>query len=210
MNTIKAVVDFTRYSNVDLGPVAERIHTKMADNAATFGDPPVSMTELGTLVQTYKEKLVARSSRATADVLALNVAREELEEALGELGHYVNVKAKGSAAIVELSGFPSYERTRTADTSPPGAPTNVRVLHGRLSGTVLVRYRSERLPGANEVQTTGDPNVEADWKTAGIFLGQKALLEGLKPGTVIWVRVRTAGLKGVMGAWSDPAQIMVL
>jgi hypothetical protein len=30
------------------------------------------------------------------------------------------------------------------------------------------------------------------------------------PGTVIWVRVRTVGLKGVMGTWSDPAKIMVV
>ena len=28
-------------------------------------------------------------------------------------------------------------------------------------------------------------------------------------GTLVWVRVRTVGLKGVMGAWSDPGQIRV-
>jgi hypothetical protein len=27
---------------------------------------------------------------------------------------------------------------------------------------------------------------------------------------IIWVRVRTVGLKGVMGAWSDPAKLMVV
>jgi hypothetical protein len=27
---------------------------------------------------------------------------------------------------------------------------------------------------------------------------------------VVWVRVRTVGLRGVMGAWSDPAQLRVL
>jgi hypothetical protein len=30
------------------------------------------------------------------------------------------------------------------------------------------------------------------------------------PGAVIWVRVRTVGLKGVMSAWSDPAKLMVV
>jgi hypothetical protein len=30
------------------------------------------------------------------------------------------------------------------------------------------------------------------------------------PGTIIWVRARTCGLKGVMGAWSDPAKLMVV
>jgi hypothetical protein len=30
------------------------------------------------------------------------------------------------------------------------------------------------------------------------------------PGTTLGVRVRTAGIRGVMGAWSDPAKIMVV
>jgi hypothetical protein len=43
----------------------------------------------------------------------------------------------------------------------------------------------------------------ANWQHAGMF-------SGIAPGTTVWVRVRTAGLKGVMGAWSDPAKIIVV
>jgi hypothetical protein len=57
---------------------------------------------------------------------------------------------------------------------------------------------------------TGDPNVEANWHLAGTFSGGKAILTGLTPGATLWVRVRTVGLKSVMGAWSDPAKIMVV
>ena len=39
---------------------------------------------------------------------------------------------------------------------------------------------------------------------------RERVLTGLTPGLLLWVRVRTVGLKGVMGAWSDPAQIRVL
>jgi hypothetical protein len=35
-------------------------------------------------------------------------------------------------------------------------------------------------------------------------------VSGIVPGTTVWVRVRTTGLKGVMGAWSDPAKIIVV
>ena len=63
----------------------------------------------------------------------------------------------------------------------------------------------------DEVQsTTGDPNQEADWQVAGLFQGCRAELSGFAPGGVVWVRVRAVGLRGVMGAWSDPAQIRVL
>ena len=63
----------------------------------------------------------------------------------------------------------------------------------------------------NEVQkATGDPAVEANWDHAGMFGGGKATIGSLTPGALIWIRVRTCGLKGVMGAWSDPAKIIVV
>jgi hypothetical protein len=43
-----------------------------------------------------------------------------------------------------------------------------------------------------------------------MFSGGKATVSGIAPGAMVWVRIRTAGLKGVMGAWSDPAKIMVV
>jgi len=43
-----------------------------------------------------------------------------------------------------------------------------------------------------------------------MFSGGKATQSGFTPGTVIWEPVRTVGLKGVMGAWSDPASLMVV
>ncbi|MFN0080073.1 MAG: hypothetical protein ACKVY0_26705 [Prosthecobacter sp.] len=68
--------------------------------------------------------------RDTADILVFNETQEDLEEALGVLGNYVNNIAKGDPLIVEQSGFPSYETTRTQDTSPPAVPTNLRLPPG--------------------------------------------------------------------------------
>ena len=49
-----------------------------------------------------------------------------------------------------------------------------------------------------------------NWSTKGLYQGGRAEMDGFTPGGIVWVRVRTVGLKGVMGAWSDPAQIRVL
>ena len=38
------------------------------------------------------------------------------------------------------------------------------------------------------------------------FSGGNTTASGIMPGTTVWARVRTAGLKGMMGAWSDPAK----
>ena len=211
MSNIKAIIDFSGYTAAELSPIAQTIHDKMTTNAVTFASPPVTMAALQTLATAYDTKLVARASRATADIIAFNSARAALEDALGGLGNYANSIAKGDAVMVEKSGFPSYDTSKTVDPSPPAAPTDLRLRHGDLTGSILARYRPERHPNTNEVQTnTGDPNVEADWHLKGMFQGGRAELSGFTPGVVVWVRVRTVGLKGVMGAWSDPAQIRVL
>jgi len=45
------------------------------------------------------------------------------------------------------------------------------------------------------------PTLEGDWKLAGLLSGGKATLSRFIPGTKVWVRVRTVGLKAVMGIW---------
>lgn len=211
MNNTKATIDFSNYTAAELSPIALAIHAAMTENAAIFTGPPVTLAALQTQITTYDQTLAARASRAKADVLAFNEAREDLEGSLALLGNYVNIVAKGDPVIVEQSGFPSYDTSRTPDTSPPAAPTDLRLSQGKLSGSFVARYKPERKPSTNEVQTcTGDPNIAADWHTKGMFGGGRAELDGFTPGSVVWVRVRTVGLKGVMGAWSDPAQIRVL
>ena len=211
MNNTKAVIDFSGYTAAELGPIAHTIHDKMLANVATFATPTIPMATLATQADDYDTKLSARASRSSTDVLAFNAARDLLEKTLGILGGYVNAIAQGDPVIVNKSGFPSYPTTRTPDTSPPAAPTDLRLKHGDLPGDLVARYKPDRQNSTNEVQAnTGDPNNEADWHTKGLFQGGTAEMTGFTPGTVAWIRVRTVGLKGVMGAWSDPAQIRVL
>lgn len=208
MSNTKAKIDFSGYAAADLAPVAQTIHDQMTANAATFPSPPVTMLALLALIDDFNTKLAAKASRATADVIAFNMARHELEEALGLLGNYVNGIAQGDAMTVEKSGVPSYQTGQTAPGGAPAAPTNLRLRHGDVSGEIVARYRPDRSPSMNEVQKcTGDPAVEANWAHAGTFSGGKATISGIAPGQLVWIRVRTCGTGGVMGAWSDPAQI---
>lgn len=209
----KAIIDFGSYSAPELTPDAQTIHDKMLANAATFEDPAVPMPAFATLIFTYGQKLSARASNASVDVLAFQTARTALEGALRELGIYVNYIAKGDAAIVEKSGFPSYTVGSGASPGPspiPAAPQNVKLRNGDLPSSVIARHKPDRQNSFNVAQIhSGNPNDEAGWKTAAQGTGSKITISGLTPGTILWVRIATVGPGGQLGAWSDPAKIVV-
>lgn len=210
MSSTKATIDFTGYSDVTLPPVAQNVLDNLFGNV-NFPTPPLMQATLQTKLTDYSTALANKSSRATADIIAFNIIRHDLEVMLADLAGYVNIVAKGDLTIVSASGFPYYDTAHPAHTGPPAAPTNVTLRHGDLSGTVDVRCHPDRARSANEAQAcTGDPNLEANWHFAAIFTGGKATLGNLTPGSTLWVRLRTSGVKAVMGAWSDPAKIIVI
>ena len=209
MNT-KAITDFSKYKDAEMGPASQFIHDQMTANAATFTAPPVPMATLQTQVTSYNTKLGAKASRAIADKIAFDTARATLETTLGKLGNYVNTVAQGDAMTVEKSGFPSYSTARPAVSGPPPAPTNLRLSKGSVSGSVKVRYKTAQQPSINEAQmNAGHPDTEADWHPAGIFKGLTGEIPDQTPGARLWVRVRTVGAKNTPGDWSDPAEIIV-
>ncbi|HEX3818378.1 MAG TPA: hypothetical protein VHW03_08815 [Chthoniobacterales bacterium] len=210
MSKYKAVVDCSGYTGEALLPVALGVQTGMAGNPH-FPDPPITSAEYALHVDAFQQALAAKASKATADIVAFNVARHQVESDFAELGGYVNIKAMGNQAMVVSSGFPYYETGATPDYNPPPAPTDVRLRQGDLSGSLIGRARTAKGRALLDVATcTGDPNVEANWNHAGMFSGGKVTINGIAPGTTVWVRMRSVGLKGVMGAWSDPAKIMVV
>lgn len=210
MSKTKAAIEFSAFKGAALTPVALNIHSQMSANAATFPDPPVAMPALLAIIGTFEGKIAAKASRATADIHAAKAARSALADALASLGNYVNFIAKGDAIIVSQSGFPSYTTARPP-SGVPAAPANLRLTHGPVSTSITARCRPDRARSTNEAQVCeGDPNAEANWRHGIVFSGGKAILTGLTVGSTIWVRVRTVGAKGVMGAWSDPAMITVV
>ncbi len=58
MNNVKAIIDFTGYTDADLAPVAQAIHDDMVAAATTFTTPPVAMPALLSLIETFKEPLI--------------------------------------------------------------------------------------------------------------------------------------------------------
>jgi len=210
MNT-KAIISFRQYRDGDFNSAAFTIHEQMTLNASVFTTPTVTMAVLLTQCNDYNAKLAAKATRSKADTLACTVARQTLAESLRLLGNYVNNTAKGDPTIVMQSGFPSYTTVRPVNDNPPPPPTDLRMSQGPTSGTCILRYKTGRTPSMNEVQVnTGDPKNELDWASRGNFTGGRVNLTGFTAGTIVWTRVRTHGIKGTLGDWSDPAQMRLL
>ena len=204
----KAISDFSGYTGDALWPAAQAIHDAIPAAGTTFINPaatpplnpPVSMADFQLHNDAVKQGLVAKTSGAVADTVTFNLARHQLETDLGSLAGFVNTIAQGDVAILNASAFPLYDTVHPADYSAPGAPTSVVPRQGDVSGSAVVRFHPARSGSLSEVQTCiGDPTVEANWKTVGMFSGGKAYISNVVPGTLIWIRIRTYGLKNVVG-----------
>jgi hypothetical protein len=210
MATAKARVDFSGEPDGNLSGPAHNIHDKMVTNAATFTTAPITMAAFLALITTWDTALGESLKGGTDRTHAKNDARAALEDALAQLGNYVNLVANGDQATIDLSGFPSY----TTDRAPSGAvtfiPQDVRWEDGVGAGAATLRWKGDGTHSNYEVQVcTGDPNTPANWTYKGAFSGGRAELNGFTPGSTIWGRVRKIGTRGQVGDWSDPAQIMV-
>ena len=210
MPNAKAVTDFSREADGDLGGIATAVYNLMLmTNAATFPGAPFTAPAFKALNTTWSTALGESLKGGTDRTNTKNTARAALEDALSQLGTFVNLKALGDQAIIDLSGFPSY--TTEHVRSQGGVdfiPQNVRWEDGTVSGQEILRWKGDGSRSMYEVQTCpADPGVEGNWTYRGSFSGGRAVINGFTPGTIVWGRARKIGTGGQVGAWSDPAQI---
>jgi hypothetical protein len=207
----KARIDYSRDPDGNLAGPSREIHDKLTLNAATFPALPLTMAAFLAIIADWELRL-GDSLKGGSDRTTLKTnARAALEDALYQLGTYVNLIAQGDKATIDLSGFESYSTARSqSGGGVTFVPQNVRWEDGTTSGAAILRWKGDGKGSMYEGQTcTGDPNVEANWTYRGPFSGGRAELSGFTPGTVIWGRVRKIGTGGEVGAWSDPAQFRV-
>lgn len=210
MSYAKAVVDFSRAADGDLAGIATAVHDKMlVTNAATFPSPPFTAAAFKTLIDTWTTALADSLKGGTDRTNTKNTARTALEDALSQLGTFVNLKALGDQTVVDQSGFPSYTTARVQNQGGVDfIPENVRWEDGTVSGQEILRWKGDGSRSMYEVQTcTADPGVEANWTYRGSFSRGRAVINGFTPGTIVWGRARKIGTGGEVGNWSDPAQI---
>lgn len=134
--------------------------------------------------------------------------RANLADILTRMGMSCMLIANGNIEMLAHSGFP-FRKTTEHSQLPPGAPGDLKLKKGPLSGTVFATCDRPAHVDTLELQSGADGDV-GPWMAAGIFTSSRNMeVTGLTPGQHLWVRVRGVGTNGP-GDWSDPATIMVV
>jgi hypothetical protein len=172
---------------------------------ANFPTPTPSLACLGDIIATLAAKKVARdrafeaARAATAD---LHAAEQAYDLAASQLGAYAEGAVGSDVPKLEAVGFPL--RKAPEPIVALDMVTDLKVTSNSYSGTLFARWKPLRGTKTYEVQLCADPAVDAHWRSIKPSPSSSTTIEGLVPGTKMWVRVRGVAKK-IVGPWSQPA-----
>ncbi|HTA66110.1 MAG TPA: hypothetical protein VK753_11445 [Xanthomonadaceae bacterium] len=193
-----------RDKDAELVVDSETILAAMTGNAA-FPKPSPTLSEIVAARNAY----VASVSAAKDSSLAVSVRRQQranLVALLGKLAHYVQVTGAGDGPTLKSSGFP-LQRTRQP-VGPLPAPSNLRLVRGKVSGTLVARCDRQNRAGCYQWRCAPTATPTA-WLPIATTLSASATFDGLVPAMQYTVQVCVIGTAGPSN-WSDVAMVVVL
>ena len=190
--------------------LANQVKTAMTGNA-NFTTPNPTLVALGAAITTATAKVAAQK----AAQLAAKQATEDRDTALTTLESLLNQEASYVENVT--GGDPVKIASAGMSTKNPAAPVgalgqvqNLSLSAGDNAGRLDMNWDPVRGAKNYEVQSSIDPNTDANWKLIDTSSASKLTLTGLTSGQRVWIRVRAKAPKKVNdGAWSDPATKIV-
>ena len=172
-----------------------------------------SLVEIIAAYEAYQDAYHAALNRDLIKIDQRNTARETLNTMLVKLVPYLEMVADDDVIKLKSTGFGlRAEPTHTTQTDPLPAPSDFRVKHGAVSGTLDLHIAKLAGAGNYEVQISLaiDPSDESCWvHNMSSLSSQHITVRGLTPGQAVWVRVRGIGSNG-NGLWTAPLRIIVV
>jgi hypothetical protein len=179
------------------------VNEKLAENAATFTDPPIPLATLTTL-ETALDSLIHKATQGSANARALRDNKvKQVLSALHATADYVRMVANGDAGILTASGF---EMAKQREPSGPVGITLIKVVE--MTGVVgEAEVIWTKVPGAYSYQlyrTDSDPaESNVVWTPVVATTKIRSKVNGLTPYKAYWFSVQALGAEGP-GAMSAP------
>ena len=203
MKTLKVALGFTRLSDGDLSAFTNTVITNLTSNT-TFAKPPVALTDLAKLLDTFDKSVAAAMDGGTAMTAAKNAARDGLLAALRKIAAYVQIVADQDEALLLSSGF---------SAARSGGPQRVKlnvplVLDVENEGTTKLTVRLQSVPGAKSYEVRAINGATTPAASAISTQARRIVLESLIPGTTYTISARAIGGSEGYSEWSDPVSHM--
>jgi hypothetical protein len=139
MSKPKILVGFTRYSDSALIVKAQEIITHMTNNPR-FSKPVPAIADITKNCADFEASVAIAQSGSKTDTAIKNQKREVLENALGNLGLYVQANGNNDESTLLSSGFDLKKDKSPVGTLPK--PENLKIMPGNGSGTLKVSVNS--------------------------------------------------------------------
>lgn len=188
MKTARIQLDFSRFTDANFLQKSLFITTSMTDNP-NFPSPVPPLTDVQAAFESYGNALAAAAALGRQAVLDKNIAREQLELVLAQLGRYVMYVANGNESILGSSGFTLAKVPQPRVLDSPG---NVILEHGDNPGELISQVPKQNGITFSHQITDAAPTEDTVWTSYTVSTA-KYTFTGLIPGKQYWVRVAALG-----------------
>lgn len=163
---------------------------------------PTITTAAADLEKSYNDAKVA-SDIAKAKTAIMNDKETALNLQLTNIGHSVEIIAKGDATIIKAAGFEVRGEAVATALKTDTKPTALYATVGDSDGEIDLHWDSVKGARSYEVQMCADPLTAAGWVHALNCTKSQCSITKLKSMSKTWFRV-SAVLASDQGPWSDP------
>ena len=200
-------ISFSRMTDDAFLVLVNTIIGAMKENI-NFPSPVPELEDIESLIDDFTTKLKAARKRGSPEDTALkNESRPILEEAMQQLGHYVNSIAKGQLSTLLSSGFGIVGNT--APALVPKQVESVKLSDGRQMGQVRLDFEKQQDTLIYEYTYRRASEMEEDWSDRLITTSSKGnIIAPLKSGSYYEVRVRAVNRMGA-GDWSQVVKFLI-
>ncbi len=211
----KLIVTFDHLSAGDFLVKSGSIVTSVIGNThykEPWAGQGLTLDNLKATYEAFQEAYHASLTHDTVKIAQRDATRHTLTDLLKRLALYLELMSEGDTAKLSTTGFDlRHDNVRNNSNELLPAPSDFRLSHGQLSGTLNIQVSRLLGAGSYEIQITqGDPKIESNWQHAlSSVTCMHILISGLNPGQTYWLRVRGIDSNGA-GVWSDPLSIIVI
>lgn len=194
----------TTYSDSDIDITVHAIITALTGNAF-FLTPAPTLAAITVLFEAFIAALGLVKDGGKSEAAAKNSARVLLQDGMRSLGQYIENTAEDLEQIL-TSKYPLQKERAPLGVQP--APENLRLKHGKVSGSIAATCDVNSHRVMYEWQSAIGENP-TEWTNEAPTNSSRTTFEGNTPGTWLNARVRARVPAGA-GDWSGVTRIMVI